>query len=81
MLAGLTGAIVASEKIAAALEEIAGLLEVQQANPFRVRTYRNAAQSTVVTECSGRIGATVRPPVIRWREAECGGYYAAQTTS
>lgn len=31
--------------IAAAFEEIADLLELQQANPFRVRAYRNAART------------------------------------
>jgi hypothetical protein len=30
--------------IAAIFDEIAGLLEIQAANPFRVRTYRNAAR-------------------------------------
>ena len=31
--------------IAAVLEEIADLLEIEQANPFRIRTYRNAART------------------------------------
>src|SRR5512132_1500191 len=31
--------------IAAALEEIADRLEIQDANPFRVRAYRNAART------------------------------------
>lgn len=30
--------------IAAAFEEIADLLEIQAANPFRIRAYRNAAR-------------------------------------
>jgi hypothetical protein len=45
MHTGLAGPPVAKEKIAAAFEEIAGLLEVQQANPFRVRAYRTAAET------------------------------------
>jgi len=36
---------VANLAIAAALEEIADRLEIQQANPFRVRAYRNAART------------------------------------
>jgi DNA polymerase (family 10) len=39
-MAGLTNA-----EIAAALEEIADLLDFQGANPFRVRAYRNAARA------------------------------------
>jgi DNA polymerase (family X) len=35
----------ANEKIAAAFEEIASLLETQEANPFRVRAYRHAAET------------------------------------
>ncbi len=31
--------------IAAVLEEIADRLEIQDANPFRVRAYRNAART------------------------------------
>jgi Holliday junction resolvasome RuvABC DNA-binding subunit len=34
-----------NERIAAAFEEIAGLLETQAANPFRVRAYRRAADT------------------------------------
>ncbi|MDA8051288.1 MAG: DNA polymerase/3'-5' exonuclease PolX [Rhodospirillales bacterium] len=36
---------VANAEIAAALEEIADLLEIDQANPFRVRAYRQAART------------------------------------
>lgn len=32
-------------KIAAAFDEIADLLEIEQANPFRIRAYRNAART------------------------------------
>ncbi len=35
----------ANEEIAAALDETAGLLEAQGANPFRVRAYRQAAET------------------------------------
>jgi DNA polymerase (family 10) len=31
--------------IAAVFEEIANLLEIEGANPFRIRAYRNAAQA------------------------------------
>jgi DNA polymerase (family 10) len=31
--------------IAAVFEEIADLLEIEQANPFRIRAYRNAART------------------------------------
>lgn len=34
-----------NDEIAAALDEIADLLEIQGANPFRIRAYRNAAQT------------------------------------
>lgn len=37
--------VVDNTAIAAAFEEIADLLELQQANPFRVRAYRNAART------------------------------------
>jgi DNA polymerase (family X) len=40
-----SGAAVPNERIAAAFEEIAGLLETQEANPFRVRAYRQAADT------------------------------------
>lgn len=39
----------ANEKIATAFEEIAGLLETQEANPFRVRAYRHAAETLRTT--------------------------------
>lgn len=45
-------------EIAAALEELADLLELQEANPFRVRAYRNAAR--VVRGLSGEITAMLR---------------------
>jgi len=32
-------------EIAAIFEEIANLLEIQGANPFRIRAYRNAART------------------------------------
>ena len=32
-------------QVAAVFDEIADLLELQEDNPFRVRSYRNAAQS------------------------------------
>jgi DNA polymerase (family 10) len=35
-----------NEAIASVLERIADLLEAQDANPFRVRAYRDGAQST-----------------------------------
>lgn len=38
---------VRNDKIAAAFDEIADLLELQDANPFRVRAYRNAARTLV----------------------------------
>ena len=34
-----------NEEIAHAFDEIADLLEIEEANPFRVRAYRNAARS------------------------------------
>ncbi|HXH65153.1 MAG TPA: helix-hairpin-helix domain-containing protein, partial [Mariprofundaceae bacterium] len=34
-----------NEDIARAFDEIADLLEIEEANPFRVRAYRNAARS------------------------------------
>ena len=34
-----------NDQIAAVFEELADLLEIQQANPFRVRAYRNAART------------------------------------
>ena len=36
-------------EIAAALEQMADLLEIQEANPFRVRAYRNAARTVETT--------------------------------
>ncbi|MEX0715197.1 MAG: helix-hairpin-helix domain-containing protein [Planctomycetaceae bacterium] len=36
---------ISNAEIAARLDEVAGLLEVQGANPFRVRAYRNAAST------------------------------------
>lgn len=38
---------VRNDKIAAVFDEIADLLELQDANPFRVRAYRNAARTLV----------------------------------
>jgi len=38
-----------NERIAVAFEEIAGLLETQEANPFRVRAYRQAAETLRTT--------------------------------
>ncbi|HAD57766.1 MAG TPA: hypothetical protein DCG12_00785 [Planctomycetaceae bacterium] len=34
-----------NDQIAAVFEELADLLEIQQANPFRVRAYRNATRT------------------------------------
>ena len=45
-------------EIAQALEELADLLELQQANPFRVRAYRNAAR--VVRGLGGELTAMLR---------------------
>jgi DNA polymerase (family 10) len=45
---------VANADIAAAFEQIADLLELRNANPFRVRAYRNAAR--VIGELSNRLG-------------------------
>ncbi len=35
----------ANQAIAAIFNEIADLLEIEEANPFRVRAYRNAART------------------------------------
>lgn len=48
---------IANADIAAAFEQIADLLELQDANPFRVRAYRNAAR--VVGELKLDLAATV----------------------
>jgi len=39
------GALPDNEHIAHVFEEIADLLELEDANPFRIRAYRNAARS------------------------------------
>ena len=40
----MTTATISNKAIAGVLEQIAGLLEVQKANPHRIRAYRNGAQ-------------------------------------
>ena len=41
----LTSSSARNPEIAAALDEVADLLELEQANPFRIRAYRNAART------------------------------------
>jgi len=53
----LQGGRMENGEIAAALEELADLLEIQGANPFRVRAYRNAAGT--VSELSRSVGELV----------------------
>jgi DNA polymerase (family 10) len=51
---GTAMAVTASNRdIAAAFERVADLLEIDQANPFRVRAYRNAART--VAELAGEV--------------------------
>jgi DNA polymerase (family 10) len=51
----ITPAAVTNRAIAAAFERVADLLEIDQANPFRVRAYRNAART--VAEQAGEVAA------------------------
>lgn len=44
-LTGHAGPILSNEYIARVFDEIADLLDIEQANPFRIRAYRNAARS------------------------------------
>lgn len=39
------GQVVGNDQIAAVFEDIANLLEIEDANPFRIRAYRNAART------------------------------------
>jgi hypothetical protein len=62
-----------NQQLAAALEEVAGLLEAQGANPFRVRAYRGAAQTVrglaapvaVILEAEGVAGLIRLPGIGR----------------
>jgi DNA polymerase (family 10) len=61
----------ANEYIAGVLDRVARLLEVQEANPFRIRAYRNAAQSVRSARVSlaglvdnGRIDAIKKLPFV-----------------
>jgi DNA polymerase (family 10) len=45
-------------KVGAALDEIADLLEIEQANPFRIRAYRNAART--VRDLTSDVAAMVK---------------------
>lgn len=47
-------------EVAQVFEEIADLLEIQSANPFRVRAYRNAAR--VVRDLSSPVAKLARDP-------------------
>ncbi|MFZ5842334.1 MAG: DNA polymerase/3'-5' exonuclease PolX [Pseudomonadota bacterium] len=55
--------------IASVLDEIADLLEIEQANPFRIRAYRNAARTVrgcafAVSECLMTTGRLPKLPAI-----------------
>jgi DNA polymerase (family 10) len=47
-----------NQAIAALFEEIAGLLEIEEANPFRIRAYRNAART--LSNLADDIGELIR---------------------
>ncbi|MDP1707991.1 MAG: DNA polymerase/3'-5' exonuclease PolX [Gammaproteobacteria bacterium] len=49
--------VVHNTDIAAVFEEIAGLLEIEGANPFRIRAYRNAAR--VISDLNREAGAMI----------------------
>src|SRR3990172_4556716 len=55
--------------IAAAFDEIADLLELQNANPFRIRAYRNAAR--VAGELRFDSTASARRAAAGWRRRTC----------
>jgi len=78
---------ISNEEIADRLDHVADLLELEEENAFRVRSYRNAAQTvrdldqpvtelmqqcTVVTAGRGKLEGK---RVVRGRERECREYY------
>lgn len=47
----IAGQVDGNDAIAAIFDDIADLLELEDANPFRIRAYRNAAR-TLINSCA-----------------------------
>ena len=58
------GHVVSNDQIAAIFDDIADLLEIEDANPFRIRAYRTAARTlrALTLELAGVIGRGEEPP-------------------